>query len=55
MEGTWPKDQDTVLQNGSFRKVTWIDDLTQEKVTWMANQTPERNNHILIPQSYKGL
>jgi hypothetical protein len=28
VEGTGPKDQDMVLQNGSFRKVTWTDDWT---------------------------
>ena len=28
VEGTWPKDQDTVVQNSSVRKVTWADDWT---------------------------
>ena len=28
VEGTWPKDQDTVVQNSSVRKVTWADDRT---------------------------
>ena len=28
MEDTWPKDQDTVLQNGSIRKVAWTYDQT---------------------------
>jgi len=28
MEDMWPKDQDTVLQNGSIRKVAWTDDQT---------------------------
>ena len=28
MEGTWPKDQETMLQNGSTGKVTWTDDWT---------------------------
>jgi hypothetical protein len=32
VEGTWPKDQDTVLQNNSVRKVTRTDDQTQGKV-----------------------
>ena len=43
VEGTCPKDQDTVLQNGSIGKVTRMDDWTQEKVTRMANWTSERN------------
>ena len=45
MEGIGPKDQDMVLQNGPFEKVTRTDDRTQEKVTRMADQTPKRNNH----------
>jgi hypothetical protein len=45
MKGTWPKDQDTVLQNGSVGKVTRMDNRTQEKVTWMADRTLERNIH----------
>jgi hypothetical protein len=45
VKGTWPKDQDTVLQNGSVEKVTRIDNRTQEKVTWMADRTLERNIH----------
>ena len=31
VEGTWPKDQDTVLQNSSIRKVTQTDDRTRKK------------------------
>ena len=31
VEGTWPKDQDTVLQNSSIRKVTRTDDRTRKK------------------------
>ena len=42
MEGTWPKDQDTVLQNGSIRKVTRTDDRTQEKVTRMTSNADGR-------------
>ena len=37
VEGTWPKDQDMVLQNSSIGKVTWTDDRTQEKVTQKVN------------------
>ena len=33
VEGTWPKDPDTVLQNSSIRKVTRVDDLTQKSNT----------------------
>jgi hypothetical protein len=33
MEGTWPKNQDMVLQNSSVGKVTRADDRTQGKVT----------------------
>jgi hypothetical protein len=32
VEGTWPKDQDTVLQNSYVKKVTRADDRTQRKV-----------------------
>ena len=39
VEGTWPKDQDMVLQNSSIGKVTWTDDRTQEKVTQMTSNT----------------
>jgi len=39
VEGAWPKDQDTVLQNSSVRKVTQADDLSQEKVTQMTSRT----------------
>ena len=42
MEGTWSKDQDTVLQNSSVRKVTWADDRTQEKVTRMTSNMDRR-------------
>ena len=42
VEGTWPKDQDTVLQNGSIRKVTRTDDRTQEKVMRMTSNTDGR-------------
>ena len=31
VKGTWPKDQDTVLQNSSIRKVTQTDDRTRKK------------------------
>jgi hypothetical protein len=33
VEGTWPKDQDMVLQNSPVEKVTRTDDRTQGKVT----------------------
>ena len=42
MEGTWPKDQDTVLQNSSVRKVTRVDNRTQEKVTQLESSTDRR-------------
>ena len=42
VEGTWTKDQDTVLQNSSIRKVTRVDDLTQEKVTQLESSTDRR-------------
>jgi hypothetical protein len=42
VEGTWPKDQDTVLQNSSIRKVTQADDRAQGKVTQMESNTDER-------------
>ena len=42
VEGTWLKDQDTVLQNSSVEKVTRADDRTQEKVTRMTTNTDGR-------------
>ena len=45
MKGTWPKDQDTVLQNSSIRKVTWADDRTQEKVIRTDDRTQEKVTH----------
>jgi hypothetical protein len=45
MKDTWAKDQDTVLQNSSVRKVTWTDNRTQEKGTQMTNRTLKRNIH----------
>jgi hypothetical protein len=42
VEGTWPKDQDMVLQNSSVRKVIRMDDWTQEKVTWMTSNMDGR-------------
>jgi hypothetical protein len=39
VKGTWPKDQDTVLQNSSVGKVTRVDDRTQRKVTQMKSNT----------------
>jgi hypothetical protein len=42
VEGTWPKDQNTVLQNSSIGKVTRTDDRTQEKIIWMTSNTDGR-------------
>ena len=44
VEGTWSKDQDTVLQNSSVEKVTRADDRTQEKVTRMTSNRDQRPN-----------
>jgi hypothetical protein len=45
VKGTWPKNQDTMLQNGSVENVIRMDNRTQKKVTQMADRTPERNIH----------
>ena len=42
VEGTRPMDQDTVLQNSSIRKVTRVDNRTQEKVTQLESSTDRR-------------
>jgi hypothetical protein len=39
VKGTWPKNQDTMLQNGSVGNVIRMDNRTQEKVTQMADRT----------------
>ena len=57
VEGTWPKAQDTVLQNSYIEKVTRTDDRTQEKVTQKVNSLPGvefgTTSHAKLYQSIK--
>ena len=55
VEDTWPKDQDTVLQNSSVGKVTQADDRTEEKVTQMTSNTDGRPDQEKVTQKVNSL
>ena len=55
VEGTWPKDQDMVLQNSSVEKVTRTNDRTQEKVMRMTSNTDGRPDQEKVTQKVNSL